>query len=78
MSTLNIQLPPKVKAAAESRAAEGHCTVDAYLESLIIADATDDFGAPEHLNVGSQAMLGTIRRGVYYANTDVDPPIGQI
>lgn len=57
MSSLNIRIPEKVRAAAEARAAQGNSTLDEYVESLIIADATDDFCAPEHLKVGSQAQL---------------------
>ena len=62
MSTIHIQLPEKVRAAAESRAAQDNFTLDEYLESLIIADATDEFCAPEHLKVRSQDQLIALLR----------------
>ena len=56
MVQLNVQLAEDVKAVAESRASRGgHRNIDAYLASLIIADASDD--APEHLQVRSQEHL---------------------
>ena len=62
MTKIHLQLPEKVKAAAESRAAAVHSTVDAYVESLIIADGAEDFGVPDHLNVGSREQLITLLR----------------
>jgi hypothetical protein len=47
MTQLSIQLPDSVKAIAESRASSGHFSVNAYVESLIIADSAEDFEAPE-------------------------------
>jgi hypothetical protein len=64
MARLSIELPDDVKAKAEIRAAEsGHQTVEAYLASLIRADADgagEDFGAPASLTFKSQKQLETM------------------
>jgi hypothetical protein len=61
MSRHSIDLPPDLEAKVATRAAEsGHATIEEYLESLVRADAAgvgEDYGAPEHLRVTSEAQL---------------------
>ena len=65
MVKLNIQLSEDIKAVADARAAEaGHSSLDSYLESLILADASENYGAPEHLKIGSSdRFVELIREG---------------
>ena len=52
MACLSIQLPQEVEALAKARAQQaGHVSLDAYVESLIRADAVEDHGTPRHLSV---------------------------
>ena len=63
MVQLNIWLPENVKAVAEARAARaGHGSVDAYVESLILADAAEDFSGPSHLDIRSHGHLVELLR----------------
>ncbi len=63
MARLNIQISETVKEVAEARASEaGHRSLDAYIESLILADASEDLSDPEHLRVRSQEYLADLLR----------------
>lgn len=63
MVRLNIQISETVREVAEARASEaGHRSLDAYVESLILADASADLSAPEHLRVRSQEYLADLLR----------------
>jgi hypothetical protein len=58
MPRLTIELTEQTKAIAEARATEsGHSTLDEYIESLVRADAAQDFGAPSDLQVEPNARL---------------------